>query len=211
MRIGIIGNSHAAGLKRAWDALAPDDPGVALVFFVAPAKRILGLTRQGDRLVPGNDDLRARLRLSSGGQGEVVLAEYHAILIYGMVGLPQFDRRLSQQLHEIILNRAAKRIATHPMLRLLHHGPPLFIGPAPVPVPETPGSAVQHLPHATLLAEIRCRLPPNAPHLLPQPAQTLSDGVTTDAAFLHGPGDFGHMNLDYNCRYLRQHLPALTG
>ena len=210
MRICVIGNSHAAGLKRAWDGLAAEFPGVKLVFFVAPGKRIADLTRQGGRLIPGNDDLRARLEFSSGGAGQVEMAEFRAFLLYGLVGLPQIDRRLSSALREIILSRAAKRMAGLPLVRMLRGARPLFLGTAPVPVPENPACAAQNLPSAQLLAEITRRLPKNAPRLLAQPAETLSDGISTDARYLHGPGDQGHMNLGYNTLVLRQHLPALT-
>jgi hypothetical protein len=209
MRIAVIGNSHAAGLKRAWDVLAAEFPGLALVFFAAPGKRIADLRRQGDRLIPGNDDLRQRLILSS-GLPDVVLTDYDSFLLYGLIGLPQFDRRLSSQLREIILTRAAKRMAGLPLVSMLRGTSPVFLGPAPVPVPDDPAAA-QHLPYATLLAEITRRLPARGPRLLPQPADTMTDGITTDPRFLHGPGDSGHMNLAYNSRFLRLHLPALTG
>lgn len=211
MRIAVIGNSHAAGLKRAWDVVSPEFPTVDLVFFVAPGKRIADLVWHGDRLIPNTDDLRARLMLSSGGMVEVVPADFDSILLYGLIGLPQFDSRLSSQLREIILTRAANRIAALPLARSLRGKLPVFIGPSPVPVPQGAASMARNLPYATLLAEIIRRLPVDAPQLLPQPATTLTDGVTTDPGFLHGPDDWGHMNLDYNCRYLRLYLPVLTG
>jgi hypothetical protein len=210
MRIAVIGNSHAAGLKRAWDVLAPEFPATELVFFVAPGKRIADLTRQGDRLVATTDDLRQRLILSA-GVPDLLLADYDSVLLYGLFGMPQFDRRLSSQLRGIILDRAAKRLAGLPLVSMLRGSVPVFLGPAPVPVPEQPETVAQNLPYAALLAEIRRRLPATAPRLLPQPAETLADGIATDASHLHGPGDLGHMNLAYNAGYLRCHLPTLTG
>lgn len=210
MRLCVIGNSHAAGLKRAWDGLAAQFPAVELIFFVAPGKRIADLALQGSRLIPATDDLRERLILSSGGRSDVVLADYHGFLLYGLFGLPQIDRRLSSQLREIILIRAANRIAALPLARILRGNARLFLGPAPIPAPEDPASVLQNLPHAALLDEITRRLPRPGPRLLAQPVETLCNGITTDPAYLHGPGDQGHMNLDYNSCYLRQHLPALT-
>lgn len=88
IRLCIIGNSHMAAYKLGWDALvAAGDPAtraVMPVFFGAPRDGIRQVKEAAGRIVPLRKDIAEGFERTSGGQREIVLADYDAVLLLGL-------------------------------------------------------------------------------------------------------------------------------
>lgn len=84
MRIALLGNSHVANWKRAWNSLGRAYPEVELVFFAAPGQRLECCEPQGDRLVFTSEDVSRWVEITSGGRRELVPADYDALCVVGL-------------------------------------------------------------------------------------------------------------------------------
>jgi len=84
MRICVIGNSHLAALKQAWDQLTFDYREIELVFFGARASAMTHLEVQNGCLVPTNEETRQDIYFTSGGQSLIDINGFDAVLLYGL-------------------------------------------------------------------------------------------------------------------------------
>jgi hypothetical protein len=77
----MIGNSHVAALKMAWDNRRPEiADGVSIAFFSAQTNFLERLEREGTVLVPGTEAAREKLAFTSGtADGRIDIARYDAV------------------------------------------------------------------------------------------------------------------------------------
>ena len=83
-RVCVIGNSHAACFKLAWDTLRIRYPNVALTFFAARGSRIAALKPRDGILIPTSERLRGVIAHTSGGRAAIDLRDYDAVLLVGL-------------------------------------------------------------------------------------------------------------------------------
>jgi hypothetical protein len=84
MRIAVLGDSHVAALKSAWQAMAGDHPGTTFTFFASRSDGLSALKAEGAALVAGNATLRGHLRFTSGGLDSIVPGDFDLAVIYGL-------------------------------------------------------------------------------------------------------------------------------
>ncbi len=83
--ICVLGNSHTAALKRAWEKYAPAvAEGVSLTFFAAANAQLESLAFRDGMLVPLNSEIEAKLRLTSGGKNRIEIARYDAFILVSL-------------------------------------------------------------------------------------------------------------------------------
>ena len=84
MKICIIGNSHIAALKMAWDTgIEKQFPNIEPVFFGARGRLLNDLVVKNGLLAPGSKDLAKSFVLTSRGQRYIDPALFDVFLIYG--------------------------------------------------------------------------------------------------------------------------------
>lgn len=93
MNLCVLGNSHLASMKSGWDLIEQQYGDMALTFFGAPKAMMDDLELDGNALVPGNDKLKSKLKMFSGGFETIDLNAYDAFVINGLQFGP---RRLAQ-------------------------------------------------------------------------------------------------------------------
>ncbi|HWA91239.1 MAG TPA: hypothetical protein VG889_14475 [Rhizomicrobium sp.] len=87
-RVCLIGDSHLAALKLAWNTLVQEFPDFTLDFFAAPGKTLDGLSVSDGQLVPGSHPLAGSLKLTSGGKSTIA-GDYDRYVIHGLeLGVP---------------------------------------------------------------------------------------------------------------------------
>jgi len=84
MKICVMGNSHLAALKLAWDELVTDYNQVELVFFGARANAMTHLKEENGCLVPTNDRTKQDILFTSNGLELVDFTYFDAVLLYGL-------------------------------------------------------------------------------------------------------------------------------
>lgn len=80
----VVGNSHVAAFKLAWDQRRPrlrDD--VEATFFSAPNRLMKFMKREGRSLVADDGELAEKLRYTSGGLDRIDFDRYDAFLVVG--------------------------------------------------------------------------------------------------------------------------------
>jgi hypothetical protein len=83
-RVCVIGNSHIAAVKQAWDNRAPKvSSDLATTFFSAQVRLMEHLVLDGRVLVPTQDELAAKLRYTSGGTSVIDIDAYDAFVLIG--------------------------------------------------------------------------------------------------------------------------------
>lgn len=82
--ICVLSNSHAACLKYGWDSIADEYPDLNLTFFAASQDRMSGLTLDGTKLKPNNEQLAAAIKSRSGGLDYVETEDFDAFILYGL-------------------------------------------------------------------------------------------------------------------------------
>ena len=83
-RVCMIGNSHIACLKTAWDQAGNRYPDVAITFFGAPKRMCEHLVLKDGKLVSRDDELTTYLQQTSGGARDIVLDQFD---VFALVGL----------------------------------------------------------------------------------------------------------------------------
>lgn len=84
VRLCIIGNSHLAALRTAWDAVGIAHPEVKATFFALGFDRWDGVVMDSERIVARGEAARRAFALSSGGHTEIVFRDYDWFLVHGM-------------------------------------------------------------------------------------------------------------------------------
>jgi hypothetical protein len=231
VRLCVLGNSHAASLKRGWSTLQAALPGVELTFFAARATAMSDLVAGEGALVPATAALRKAIAFTSGGSESVQVARFDAFLTYGLwLPMPLLDTRLSeavrrQACHDVLLDSLNHSICLE--LRKLTRAP-ILVGHDPQFVRSSePGLPASFLGYDEVFGMVQGNLRLEGARLLRQPAVTLEDGWHTRPEHAVGAtrldlGDIGpdapqpqgdriHMNGEFGALYLRHVIQQLQG
>lgn len=84
MRIAILGNSHVAALKSAWDSMRHFYPTTSITYFASRADGLSCLTAIDNRLVPEDTTVAKNIMFTSGGMDTVNLDDFDLCLLYGL-------------------------------------------------------------------------------------------------------------------------------
>lgn len=85
MRIVVIGNSHLAAFKLAWDDLADNYQDVRLVFFGSAGEEMRSkVAIEDDCLVAVTEEARNDFYFTSGGLTKIDFSDFDAVLLIGM-------------------------------------------------------------------------------------------------------------------------------
>lgn len=84
IRVAVLGNSHLAAWKLGWGQVRHDNPDFELTFFGSPAATLSCLRPENGRLVPDDKSTADYLALTSGGQREIVVADFDYFCLVGL-------------------------------------------------------------------------------------------------------------------------------
>lgn len=191
MKICIIGNSHAAALKLAWDGLAESDRDIELTFFAARGPETARyFRREGTTLLPTNKRLRTSITATSEGKDRIQIADYDAIWLCGLnVRLQPVDASISQAVREALGHDS---VATTPLAKLVElirecSDIPLIACHNPLlrepPTPEETGAVISYDEYFAMVADEVRKL---GAVLLRQPEETFSAPIFTKAQYSIG-------------------------
>ena len=91
IRLCILGNSHTASLKLAWDIIADQHPDIDIVFFANRGTTMEALQVEGNMLVPDNEALKTAIAYTSGGLTSIDIQQFDVCLLYGLDLKPYFS------------------------------------------------------------------------------------------------------------------------
>jgi hypothetical protein len=230
-RICVLGNSHSACFKLAWDSLRTRYSTVSLTFFAQRGRGMAELAPDGAVLVPTTDQLRSAMSFTSGGLTVVDPREYDAVLSVGFTwGYPPATGYISQDAAGRALLDFTPRSLAFELIRKVRavSDIPIFVAHQPLRRHEgdeiadnavTPYRRLVRLMNEELLAR-------EGALLLPQPAQTIANRFYTRSEFGigarrldTGDGEFSgelkadprsHMNTRYGDIFLSTHLPTVA-
>jgi hypothetical protein len=231
MRICVVGNSHVAALKRAWNTIRQEHSGIELTFFAMGSTYMAGLVVDNKRLVANNDKLKAALAFTSGGLSAIDPEYYDLFLVYGMNAKPSFIQ------NDIFYSSAVRRQALRDLveetlsfktiLKLRQvTDKKLYIGHNPLRALEKISEKDRTADYEAgisalnneIFSELNCEL-------VPQPLTTLIRGAATDVKFtigsrklaagtvgdnqLHQDEDNFHMNDEFGKIWLKDFFRKL--
>lgn len=94
MKVCIVGNSHIACIKKAWDSLdASLSENFTLAFFGSHADTLLNTTSDENGIYPSNEQVANSFKLTSGGYDHISFEKYDALVLHGFS--PSFRNYLS--------------------------------------------------------------------------------------------------------------------
>jgi hypothetical protein len=194
MRLCVIGNSHLACLKQAWDE-APR-PGITPGFFGAPRDLLKTLILENGHIRSPDPTVRAILTGVSGGTDTLDPRAWDGFALVGLAlhVLPprpadRLDGRLSAAVQQATLHARFGRTAMAHVLGLLRQvtDRPVWLLPTPLPRPPAPGAATPLPPdvagHAACLPRLRQVLEDGTTRLLAQPPDTILHDRWTRPAY----------------------------
>jgi hypothetical protein len=222
-RICILGNSHAACLKLAWDHLTTAYPNFELVFFAARGLDLRFLRVSGNALVAKKRRVTESISFTSGGAGKVKVDRFDAFLTYALaLRVPDLDSRLSSAVKTQTCEDALSRSLNLRICRMIRQvsDAPIYIGhnPQPASGDELPSEQMKYAEVFDLLAK---ELDIAGTNLVAQPPETLVNGWNTRPELAkgstrldigdnrsnepHPESDVTHLNIDFGRVYL-EHL-----
>lgn len=229
-RVFVLGNSHVAALKLAWDDLASEYPETSVTFFAARADATRDVTVDNGRLMAGNTTLREQFALTSGGPSHIDPNDFDAVVCYG--GLSVSLRRAEVDSFSSGFARKSLLDRTYSSLMFTHVGrlreiteKPVFAAFAPLRAPSSGfvRTALMSMREACDLVQNEALNALKAT-VLCQPQCTLLDAYTTKPEFsvgsvqlteiqkstgAHSDGELSHMNKSYGEIWLREYLPRI--
>jgi hypothetical protein len=224
-RICLIGNSHLACLKLAWDQCRDRFPGYDVSFFGARGHRMIHMEREGDHLVSRRPAVRESL-VVTGGAESIDTTQFDG---FGLCGLsllfPQLDRRLSSAVRGAVLRQMFEQsIAAHilGLLRQVTDRPVLVTG-VPLTSAENPdlGDDETLADYGDMIGDIEALVAAAGGRFLPQPAVTREGRFGTRPLYSkgsvrmdlgagleeHPDTDHKHMNAAFGELVLAEMLP----
>ncbi len=229
MKVCVLGNSHAACLKAAWDIAEDRPPNVQMTFFAAFWLSLRNLEIDGRHLVPSTRTLRRTLMYTA-GQGEVDVSAYDAFLICGGgIELGPVDARVSHQVlratsSDLLRTSLAYSLSTK--IRQISDAP-IYVMHNPLSDERTAGGvSFEVVNYADYFPMMEQALDIPKVRLLRQPEQTITCGHYTrlefskdavrlvvkdaDRGIRHTDDDFNHMNVHYGAVRLKDFFERLT-
>lgn len=230
-KICILGDSHSAGFRLAWNDLEHTQKNAQLTFFVDRGIWLTELEAGEQALVPSNDRIRQVIAHTSGGHETVHFPSYDLVLFVGLIwGYPRVDGYFSrasvrQALTDYLptsvgfnILQKVRKVSDIPVF--ISHSPLLAYGGAV----EEDGDlepyrqAVRYW-NDELLAEFNATM-------LEQPPETITHGAYTKLEYsvgstrldigdelggqIHPARDRTHMNKQFGVSCLSRYLPQLA-
>lgn len=233
MKIAIIGNSHVAAWKLAWDEKSNELNGsFEIVFFASRGANLLKMGLDSDCLVPTDEDVAADLKHTSKGEVCIDPSEFDLFLVVGLfpfeifeIDKPWYSKSLSEaMISDFVKGRGAFRLVT--LLRAITLKP-IFLVHEPLPALPIDESLFERCPYLDLIRSVnRDVFGRIGVELLPQPKETILRGLRTKPIYSRGSesldvGDelsgirhddreFLHMNKNYGAISLNHFLSVLS-
>ena len=236
-RVCVIGNSHTACLKLAWNDLHFRLPNIALTFFADRASGVAAMEPTNGGLIPVSDRVRKAISHTSGGHGVIDLRKYDATLLVGLTsGYPKFGYYSNAAARQAMLDH----IPTTPAFNLVKKVRqtseiPIFLVHQPLRKKGEDGHDDGGLPtyreenagvgpYRKIISAINHELfqDMNA-RILEQPAQTITDSFYTRSEFgvnavrldlgdgkIKEDDDRAHMNARFGNILLSTHLRTIA-
>jgi hypothetical protein len=218
MKICVIGNSHVAAIKSAWDDVSHDHPSHELYFFAAPGNNLRNLKIVDNYLAPTTEVLAQALAYTSGGKTQIELNNFDIFLIYGLgLRMPRLDVRLSKA----VLNQACQDIVSNSLnfaicdliRKLSKTNIYVFHNPQPARSDPSPELIKNKLRYSEVTKIISENLQISDAILLSQPEESLQDLWHTSPKFAigstrllvkkqHPESEIIHMNKDFGILWL---------
>jgi hypothetical protein len=225
----VIGNSHTACLKQAWDNVAVQYPDNTLVFFAHRGKKIADLEIDGDALIATNKSLESALEFTSGGLRQIRPDDADLILLHGLGLKVPHDPKVfySQKVRERALLDRIETTRSFDLLQKIRtiSNVPVYLNHDPLPArtAATPnGTTDAYYANIDMLNSIVFEK--LHAQVLYQPADTLADSYSTLSAYSKGSSrlsighdndnerhpeiDVYHMNADFGALVLRSLLSS---
>lgn len=235
MNICVIGNSHVAAIKQAYDLMAQKGDIPVMTFFANRGDNVAKMVVENDILKPAKENhrLQAAIEITSGGIKEIDPEKYDLILVLGL------GRAISELTAMVLrpISASAKERAIQDFweasvafeliekLRLITKKP-IFFGLAPLTAakedgPETDGTYREMLALSQTLFFDAIDV-----SIVRQPAATVTHGGNTKSEYArdslrldvqgdaatdtHPTGENRHMNATYGEAWLEDFFAVLT-
>ena len=227
-KICIIGTSHVASLKLAWDKIKNSYKEIEITFFAKQSRGLIDLTVSENCLKPKTDSLRKTLIYTSNGLDHIDPNKYDVFLLYGLgfkINAPTESLFYSQQvLKQSLIDNLEYRLSfiIYKMLRKIT-SKYIFIGHDPLEalrldekLEDTSSNNYLHqveLYNQVIFTEDNTQV-------ISQPEQTLTNGSRTQPMYsinsrklaietnseneLHHQSDNFHMNEKFGNLYLQK-------
>ncbi|HWA91368.1 MAG TPA: hypothetical protein VG889_15135 [Rhizomicrobium sp.] len=227
--ICLMGDSHAAALRKGWSTVRRDFPKFRVTFFAGTTEDWDSVVVSEARLVPGSEHLKAQFERSSRGVTEIA-GGYDAYVLCGLG--PRLSEALRLWVNREEKNRTtweayraavAESLRDHecarvlPKLRAISRAPARIVAGPHQPLAFCKSSA--RLDNATaerlranFYDECRTFAAEHGATFVPQPEETLApNGVTTRMEFWSGIAkDRRHCNGEYGAIVMRNLLRAIA-
>lgn len=236
MKLCVLGNSHLASLKLAWDQIADQQSDFELTFFGSPRMGMNALRAEPEakKLFTPKEGVADHLAQSSGGLREIDYTKYDAFLLYGLFfGAPRLDKRHSDAVKQATINDMIQSsLALQTARKLGKLGEKhVFFGLEPLlsdggeKLIEAGNLEPNLLEYRDITEHIARRLKRPYWHLLSQPEETIDRLLTTNPEYgkgsvrllphakkgsVHPARDVHHMNAEYGKLYLERALPQIA-
>lgn len=227
-RICVIGDSHAASLKRAWDGMVELHAEFELRFFCARGLELSGMVVDELRLSPNSESLARTLRFTAGGVDHIDPKEYEIFLLYGMGCYPYFpqtDAFLSRATLAAAVRDFAKSTLSFELLLRLRAitAKDIYVGHRPMDAAKSDIPTEELSAYSSSIRRMNEILyQPLRTTIVSQPFETITGGRFTHSGFsrgsrrlavgdnlddeFHPDDDDVHMNDDYGARWLAKFL-----
>lgn len=225
MKICVIGNSHVGALKRAWDEICDEYLEHNLTFFAMGSTGINGLAVQNGKLIATTSKLRSAIEFTSGGLTEVIPESYDAFLVYGLsaiIRLQDINFYYSSAVRKQALLDVTSSSLSFTTIKKLRAvtSLPIYVGHNPLKASRVISTMDRSQDYSNHIEQLNSLVysSENA-QLIPQPANTLVNGVATKEEYtlgsrtlavvavggseLHDKGDNFHMNDVFGEVWLR--------
>ncbi len=233
MKICVLGNSHAISLFKAWNSLIYTNPDHNMTFFVKPQQSLADLVATDGCLVPDNAELLEAIKLSSGGFDRVNLADFDICLIHGLqLFVPILGDEFSVAVRQLTAQEAVTNsLGFETALKVRSQSDiPIYLGHCPLNCKGRtyPGQNPNPVPYRTMVSQMIDSIRLSKTWLLPQPPETIVDGVCSradlardraepdngivDLSLIYGVRDNKHMNEEFGILWLTaffEHIAAI--
>ncbi|RUR02877.1 hypothetical protein [Legionella septentrionalis] len=192
MKICLIGNSHIACIKKAWDSLASQYP-FTITFFGSHADTLLNTQAQDKKFTPTNAQVKRSFSITSGGQEEVDFTQFDICIVHGILTPLRNWFPLWRDLRKnIFYSRAFIDACIETFNPIVQHlikeitactKLPLIFTPKPNPAILERKQLISPAEYSELCSFMSIRFNALGLHYIPQPDETLADFFYTKAEF----------------------------
>jgi hypothetical protein len=188
----IIGNSHVAALKKAWDVIRAEYPSIKVTFFARRGNELNNLVVTNGKLQSPNEAGAKELEFVSGGRRRIDPDKYDVFLVYGCYARatfrnsePFYSRAVQDRAaHDLVDGSLSFKLLTS--LRTITNKP-VLVGHNPLEAAKS--NELAHGPDAyvagiKMLNDLIYR--PLGAEILMQPLETIVNGCATRLEFSKG-------------------------